>query len=60
MAGIDERRSSSAGLPQISTYSSETTPVNSPITSPFKMHPRSPSPEDIIPLWKQAQTPRLR
>lgn len=60
MAGIDERKSSNAGLPAVSAYSSETTPVNSPTASPFKIHPRSPSPEDIIPLWKQNQTPRLR
>ena len=25
-----------------------------------KMSPRSPSPEDLVPLWKQSTTPRIR
>ncbi|KAG8296765.1 Phosphorylase b kinase regulatory subunit alpha [Homalodisca vitripennis] len=42
------------------TPTAETSAVSSPVNSPWKAVPRSPSPEDITPLWKINQTPRLR
>uniref|UniRef100_A0A1B6E1M5 Phosphorylase b kinase regulatory subunit n=1 Tax=Clastoptera arizonana TaxID=38151 RepID=A0A1B6E1M5_9HEMI len=46
LLGFEERRPSTAGLQYAPEYTNKI--------------PRSPSPEDAMPIWKQNQTPRFR